>query len=251
MLLRIFLIVSILAGGGIIALTHFQVKPRVQEIIDQREKEKDRANKNEAGWKKTEKELASTKRDLQRTQTELSETTSQLTAMTKKANDFEVQSKSLKGQLDKANQDLTLAKQDLAAWVALGLTVDQVKGVIDHAKKLTNDLAMAQAEYAILQKAHKDLQRRYDELTGSEEVAVPLPPGLKGKVLVVDPKWDFVVLDIGDKQQVVPKGIMMVSRNGKLIAKVKIVSVQADRSIANIMPGWKLGDVMEGDQVVY
>lgn len=43
---------------------------------------------------------------------------------------------------------------------------------------------------------------------------------------------------------------MMVSRDGKLIAKIKVVSVQADRCIANIMPQWKLGDVMEGDLVL-
>jgi hypothetical protein len=66
----------------------------------------------------------------------------------------------------------------------------------------------------------------------------------------VDPKWDFVVLDVGEKQNVVPHGVMMVSRDGKLIAKVKIVSVQTDRSIANIMPSWRLGEVMEGDLVL-
>ncbi len=66
----------------------------------------------------------------------------------------------------------------------------------------------------------------------------------------MDPKWDFVVLDIGEKQQVVPNGVMMVSREGKLVAKVKVVSVQIDRSIANIMPGWKLNEVSEGDLVI-
>jgi hypothetical protein len=36
-----------------------------------------------------------------------------------------------------------------------------------------------------------------------------------------------------------------------LVAKVQIRSVQSDRSIANVMPGWKLSEVMEGDQVLY
>ncbi len=68
-------------------------------------------------------------------------------------------------------------------------------------------------------------------------------------MLVADPRYDFVVLDIGEKQGVLEDGKLLVNRNGKLIAKVKIKSVQADRCIANVMPGWKLGDVMEGDQV--
>ena len=74
---------------------------------------------------------------------------------------------------------------------------------------------------------------------------------MKGKVLVVDPKWNFVVLDVGEKQGAVQNGVLMISRNSKLVAKVRIMNVLADRSIANIMPGWKLAEVMEGDYVLY
>ena len=38
--------------------------------------------------------------------------------------------------------------------------------------------------------------------------------------------------------------------NGKLVAKVIVRTVEKDRCIANIMPGWKLGDVFEGDEVI-
>jgi len=34
------------------------------------------------------------------------------------------------------------------------------------------------------------------------------------------------------------------------VAKVRITNVQSQRSIANILPGWKLKDVMEGDVVL-
>ena len=78
-----------------------------------------------------------------------------------------------------------------------------------------------------------------------------MPAGLRGKVLVADPKFDFVVLNIGEKEQVVPYGRFLVSRNGKLVAKLKVQSVQPDRSIANVMPGWNLSEIMEGDEVFY
>jgi hypothetical protein len=68
---------------------------------------------------------------------------------------------------------------------------------------------------------------------------------------VVDPKYNFVVLDIGSNKGVEPRGVLVVSRNSKLVAKVRVASVQPDRSIANIIPGWKLDEVMEGDQVFY
>ena len=72
---------------------------------------------------------------------------------------------------------------------------------------------------------------------------------LKGKIVAVDPKWDFVVLNIGGDQGVLQDGEMLVSRDGKLVAKVIVRSVQKDRCIANVVPGWKLGDVIEGDEV--
>ena len=79
---------------------------------------------------------------------------------------------------------------------------------------------------------------------------VTLPANLKGKVLVTDPKWNFVVLNIGEDQGVLDRGELLVNRDGKLVAKVIVRSVQKDRSIANVMPGWELGEVMEGDQVI-
>jgi len=43
----------------------------------------------------------------------------------------------------------------------------------------------------------------------------------------------------------------MVDRKGKLIGKIRITSVQKDSCVASILPAWKRGQVMEGDQVIY
>ena len=43
---------------------------------------------------------------------------------------------------------------------------------------------------------------------------------------------------------------MLVSRDGKLVAKVRIKQVEPDRCIANVIPGWKITDVVEGDYAV-
>jgi hypothetical protein len=77
-----------------------------------------------------------------------------------------------------------------------------------------------------------------------------LPASLRGKVLVTDPKWNFVVLNVGENQGVLEYGEFLVNRNGKLVAKVMVRTVQKDRSIANVLPGWELGEVMEGDQII-
>jgi hypothetical protein len=88
--------------------------------------------------------------------------------------------------------------------------------------------------------------RRYRD----KDYVVQLPGKLRGTVLVADPKWDFVILDVGEDQGVLDFGELLVNRNGKLVAKVIVRTVQKGRSIANVVPGWKLGDVTEGDQVI-
>ena len=43
---------------------------------------------------------------------------------------------------------------------------------------------------------------------------------------------------------------LLVSRQGKLVAKAKVNRVQTDRCVANLVPGWGLGEVMEGDVAI-
>ena len=76
-------------------------------------------------------------------------------------------------------------------------------------------------------------------------------PPVTGKIVAVDPRYDFVVLDVGGNQGVVENGRLLVNRDGKLVAKVRVTKVEPNRSIANIMPDWKQAEIMEGDQVLY
>jgi hypothetical protein len=94
----------------------------------------------------------------------------------------------------------------------------------------------------------KTVTAKYESLVGPDP-DIKLPANLKGNVLVVDPKWDFVVLNVGDVQGAIPDAELLVSRQGKLVAKVILRSVEKNRSIANIIPGWKLGEPIEGDEV--
>jgi hypothetical protein len=72
---------------------------------------------------------------------------------------------------------------------------------------------------------------------------------MKGSILVSDPKWNFVVIDIGEDEGLLEHGQLLVSRNGKLVGKISVTSVQKERSIANLMPGWSVAEIMEGDVV--
>ena len=99
----------------------------------------------------------------------------------------------------------------------------------------------------------KVLQEELDSVKGEKVTDPVLPAGLKGRILVVDPKWDFVIAELNktESEGVQKNGVLLVSRNGKLVAKVRIASTQNNRCIANVMPGWKLDELMEGDLVIY
>jgi len=250
MLLRIFLIVAILAGIGVIAVSQLKVKPHIQGIIDEREKNLAKWQQEEKNRKQKEKELAATTtklnqttKDLEETQTQLAGTKSQYEAEQKRAN-------GLQANLTKTQGDLKTAYQDLEAWRLLGIPVETVRLVIASEKKLRVANEALEEEKKVISTELTKAKRTIAELTGPNEDP-EMPVGLAGKILVVDPKWNFVVLNIGEKQGAVRRGVLLVSRNSKLIGKVRISSLQADRSIANIMPGWKLGEVAEGDSVLY
>ena len=102
----------------------------------------------------------------------------------------------------------------------------------------------------MLSKTVKARDLTIQQLVGVNNLDPVVPREVRGKVLVVDPKWDFLVLDVGARNNIPPNGVMLISRNGELVAKVRIMDVQDQRSIANIMPGWKIKDVSEGDVVL-
>jgi len=77
--------------------------------------------------------------------------------------------------------------------------------------------------------------------------------GLQGQVLAVNGAYNFVVLSIGDRQGVVMNAQMIVLRGDRMVAKIKITSVEPSTSIADIIPGTGSREfqVQPGDRVVY
>jgi hypothetical protein len=250
MLLRVFLILAILAGIGTVAVTHFMVRPHIKTIIDERDTNKKNWDRELARANKLAKDLKTTQETLVTTEKNLDDTKNQLAAMTVRATEQETRANNLQGQLTTTQRDLTDAQQRLATWNTLGIPVEAVKQVIESEKRFRDRTAILEEEIKVVVKENDRKQRIIDDLTRLEEKPVPMP-GVKGTIVAVDPKWNFVVLDVGEKAGARQKGIFMVARNGKLIGKVKVATVQPDRSIANIMPGWQLEEIMEGDQVIH
>lgn len=80
-----------------------------------------------------------------------------------------------------------------------------------------------------------------------------LQAGMSGHVVNVNPGWNFVVIDMGDRQGVSVNSPLFVMRGGQMIARLKITSVEPRTSIADIIPGsMAKGNVVQsGDHVVF
>lgn len=241
---------AIAAGLAVILLAQFMVRPHIQGIIEVRDTNERNWKKEEGQRKKLQQNLRETEDKLVATEKNLKDTQNKLEVETTRANTQEQLAKQLQEDLTTTRNKLTEANQKLGAWDALGLGIEHVKALIDSEKNLRGINEVLKEENLVLTRVNKRLNQRLIALLGPE-ADPPLPVGTKGRVLVVDPKWKFVVLDIGEKNDLVENGVLMVSREGKLIAKVRIRTVYADRCIANVMPGWDFGEIMEGDLVLY
>jgi hypothetical protein len=249
MLMRISLIVAILAALGAGTLNVLQVRGKINTLITQRDDYHTNLTQTQGTLAKTQKDLENTKTDLAQTKQQLDDAK---TARKKAEDTAAAQTKiatDLSDKLAKAIQDRDAAQADLAAYKATGRSPEEIAKLVLLIKQDQDAIDAINGEKAVLIRTVARLNNELDKYIGKGENIVKLRADLKGKVVVVDPKWDFVVLDIGDEQGVLQDGELLVSRDGKLVAKVIVRTVEKDRSVANVMPGWKLGEVFEGDMV--
>ncbi len=249
MLLRICLILAILTGVGVIGVSQFMLKPQIEEIITNRNTFEQERNSARTELSKTKTTLKNTNEKLAKTESTLEETKTQLTATTAKFEGEQKRANGLQDGLNKSNSELKAAKDELFAYTSTSVKPEEIKSLVASVKSLTVESQALKVESQMLARKVTQQENTIKTLTGGAEDP-PLPRDIRGKVVVVDPKWDFLVLDIGAKNSLVQNGVLLVSRNGELVAKVRVMEVQENRSIANIMPGWKIKDVTEGDMVL-
>jgi hypothetical protein len=249
MLLRICLIAALLAGLFVGGLNFTQIKQKITDLTEER-------NKEHSGRVTAETQLASTRKELDKTTVELKTTKQTLAATTEELNkaqtDLTAQTKrgdKLADDLKKTTAERDDAQANLAAYKNTGYSPEQIVGIGKQYKDLQGELEGMHAENKILGQNITKLKNQLAPFIGLVQ-DIELPANLKGKVLVTDPKWNFVVVSVGMEQGALEHADLLVNRNGKLVAKVKITSVQKDRCVANVLPGWQMGEVLEGDQVI-
>ena len=149
----------------------------------------------------------------------------------------------LSAALTSSQHERNQVSAELSRFRAAGMEPEQIVSAVKDIKNLHRALLTLEERNKLLEQQLQGVQV-YD---GPE---IRLPPELKARVLLLDSKWRFVVLDSGSDQGIVKNGELLVGRNNQLIAKIKVSSVQKAQSIANLLPGWQLSDIAEGDVAI-
>lgn len=251
MLIKISLVFAIIVSLATLYLAHDQVGGKLTSLATDLGTAQAEATtaKTEAAKAKTEATKAinaekSVKSQLESTNKMLLEVKDRFTEQETRAN-------KATEALAKTTEEKNAANSELSAWKSLNMSVDQIRPQRDALAKAQAERDVLQLESKVLSLNTRMLKAQLDKYKGTEEVEVVLPAGTKGEIVAVDPKFDFVVLNIGANQGVLPNAKLLVNRNGKLIAKVRITSVEPTRSIANVLSDWKQDELSEGDQVFY
>jgi len=169
-------------------------------------------------------------------------------AQTQKEN-ADLQAKLVAGQQEMASMQKRVEETEKNA----NVSVDDLRHQLDSAEKekvfLSEKLQDVQGRTAQSKEGKK---RRETGSTQAENVS-PQRAGVRGTVLAYNQVYNFVVLNLGARQGVESNTEMLVLREGTLIGKIRISSVEPATAIGDIIPtSLARGvQVQPGDTVIY
>jgi seryl-tRNA synthetase len=124
---------------------------------------------------------------------------------------------------------------------------------------LRRQLDSAEKEKAFLSEKLQDIQDRADQPKEGKKrreavrETAPRRTGLRGTILAVNQAYNFVVLNLGTRHGVESNAEMLVLRDGALVGKIRISSVEPATAIGDIITtSLARGAQMQpGDNVIY
>jgi hypothetical protein len=184
----------------------------------------------------------------------------------------------LKGKLDASQQEIAALRQRAAGMQTnsnpsapgapaladnaqsgdLQSQVDDLRRQLDGAEKekalLAEKLQDAQQRPAQVKEAPKaETRKRRETASVQRQSSSSHRAGVHGTVLAYNQAYNFVVLNLGARNGVEPNSEMLVLRDGTLIGKIRISSVEPATAIGDII-GNSLArgvQVQPGDSVIY
>ncbi|HBC88952.1 MAG TPA: hypothetical protein DCZ94_18575 [Lentisphaeria bacterium] len=158
-----------------------------------------------------------------------------------------------KNAYEETKKQLAMTKEKLAAAEEnLNLANQKIEGLNKDIEKMKQEVASMKKKMLELLEGVPDADIIYTKL--------------EGKILQVNNKWDYVIIDLGKltkmtvgegkkKKEIIvplPEGKTMMVTNGEsYVAKVKVTKVNDNTAICDILPDLRNGTVSVGDKVFF
>ncbi|MGE3309085.1 MAG: hypothetical protein AB7O66_03880 [Limisphaerales bacterium] len=161
----------------------------------------------------------------------------------------------VEGQLTRTAKDLqdTIAARDiaqrkLAQWEATGVEVDQIVALKLEGQRVIAERDAFREENRVMNREIARLNNELDVYRGkTTEIQMP---DVHAQITGIDGNFQFVTLNKGSDDGLRQNGKMIITRGETLVAKVQLVRVESNSSIANLLPEWVKSDVQAGDKVM-
>jgi len=247
---KILLYVALVGGLVAVAYGYLIVSKRGEDAAALTQIRADvAAQKQEAV--KAKQDAAAAQAQVQAAQTQLTEVQSKVTDLTSQLSDAQKKQSDLEAAVQQSADSTKKAQDELTrvTGVLKGEAPEEVMGQID---KLNAQVAADNAEQKILQDQLQAANKQVEDLKvaiNASSHGGTMPPGISGKVTFVNTTWNFVVLNVGLSNGVVPNGELIVYRGRDFLGKVKVTSAEDNTAVADILPGAK-ADIQVGDDVL-
>jgi septal ring factor EnvC (AmiA/AmiB activator) len=259
MLSKIALVISILACAGALYLAN-QLGNQRNGLRVERDNTQATLRTTEGTLKKTQTDLTAKTEEQKNTQLQLETTQGELSVEKQKVEDLTGQLATKKteletttAKLDEITKNFNLVKKDLeVANQKLDVSrPEDFAKLRDEVDALTKKKGNLEGELGILTQTLKSKETEIAKLNGEIDALKKVPENLRGSVVLVQPEWGFLVMDVGHDQRVQTNAEFIVYRNDQLVTKVKVVEVQKSVSLAEFVKGFQQMPPQVGDTVVY
>lgn len=218
---------------------------------------------------RTQNELASKTEDLEKTKADLdasekakSEMSVELTGVRTQLEEAKAQASRLQDQLKQAEEQASTLRDELQAKETRIAELEAAQtGVVEQPVEQANIQEMEnqlKEKETIIETLNEQLTAERNKVKELEErerlrSQQAMRQGLSGRILAVNPGWNFVVLNLGDRNGVVNNAEMLVTRGEQVVGKVRITSVEPSSSIADIIVNSvpRGMTIQPGDRVIY
>lgn len=251
---KLFICISLALAIAAAALG-FMAKNNIDKLQTSLKGTKDDLHREQGKLQTANNDLKKTTEDLGTANDKLKETTATLetktTELTKKGEELAEAQKQITSQAG----EITDMKKSVEEGKLAAMELEKAKAELTAAtaKLQTTEAELAEVKVGFV--AATDRIKELESLPRTQAVAKRgvNPMSIQGKILAVNPGWNFVVLNIGDQQGVLANAPLLVIRGNVPIARLRVTSVEPATSVADVIPNSAARgvSVQPGDKVIF